>query len=631
MCSSRSGGNFGCGSAADGVIRTSSSVVSVQRPGSISAMPRAGRSAGTPLRLSATRATPSTWSAGSPSACRPRTLTGSDDGVSSSSWPLRIVPAGSVPVTTVPAPLIVNERSIHSRTGGALRRTAAERRRQAAEGGPQLVKALAGDGADRDRLDGAEAGSRDLGQGLTGGRAGVGQVGPGDDEETVPDPEGVDGGEVLGRLRHPAAVGRHHEHDGGDRAEAGQHVRHEPLVAGDVDEGEFLCRRAAVACRAAIRGRQGHPGVAEVDRHATAAFLRPPVRLHPGQRADQRRLAVVDVPGGGDHVHQAPAARRAAVIAGRPRRRWPRPGCRRRPGRPSAGQAAAGPRSMRPTTGGTSPRRTAGPWRSGSARFSVEGDRGTRQRDARGAAAADRRVGAHHGGRDSVRRQSAHGPFAAMIDEPLICGERPGDGRRRAGDRRLEGGQRQLVDAQGPGQRVPQQAADQRLVAEQQARLRSPEELVAAGGDQVRAVAEGRRGVGLVGQQRVRREQARADVVHEGDAEGGQLADGGALGEPLDLVVRRVDLEDHRRVGRDRLLVVGHGRAVGGADLGEPRAGGGEQVGETEPVADLDQLAPADDDLPARGQRGGGQDEGGGVVVDHAGRLRVRARPPAAP
>src|SRR6202041_1329499 len=109
-----------------------------------------------------------------------------------------------------------------------------------------------------------------------------------------------------------------------------------------------------------------------------------------------------------------------------------------------------------------------------------------------------------------------------------------------------------------------------------------------------------------------------------GNAEGGQLGDGGALGEPLDPVVGGVDLEDQRRVLGDRLLVVGHAGAVGGADLGQPRAGGGEQVGEAEPVADLDQLAPADDDLPARRQDGGGEDEGGGVVVDHAGRLRVR-------
>ena len=56
----------------------------------------------------------------------------------------------------------------------------------------------------------------------------------------MPDAERVDGGEVLGGLRHPAAVGRHDEQDGGDGAEPGEHVRHEPLVAGDVDEGQPL-------------------------------------------------------------------------------------------------------------------------------------------------------------------------------------------------------------------------------------------------------------------------------------------------------------------------------------------------------------------------------------------------------
>src|SRR3984885_8720813 len=73
-----------------------------------------------------------------------------------------------------------------------------------------------------------------------------------------------------------------------------------------------------------------------------------------------------------------------------------------------------------------------------------QGDRGAWQGNARGAAAADRGLGGHHGGGDPVRCQSAHGPFAAMIYEPLICGERRGGGRGRAGDRRLEGGQGQL-------------------------------------------------------------------------------------------------------------------------------------------------------------------------------------------
>src|SRR5690606_16744599 len=56
---------------------------------------------------------------------------------------------------------------------------------------------------------------------------------------------------------------------------------------------------------------------------------------------------------------------------------------------------------------------------------------------------------------------------------------------------------------------------------------------------------------------------------------------------------------------------------VGGADLPQPRAGGDQQVRQAEAVADLDQLAAADDDLLSCGEGGGGQDERRGVVVDH--------------
>jgi hypothetical protein len=178
------------------------------------------------------------------------------------------------------------------------------------------VEALAGHRADGDRLDGAQAGPRDLGAGLAGRWPRVGQVGAGDDEQAVPDTEGVHGGQVLGGLRHPAAVGRHDEHDGGDRPEAGEHVRDEALMARDIDEGQHLPRRPIVFRSTAFRGTafrgtvsrgQGHPGVAEVDGHAPAAFLRPAVRLHPGEGADQRGLPVVHVPSGRYDVHQSPA------------------------------------------------------------------------------------------------------------------------------------------------------------------------------------------------------------------------------------------------------------------------------------------------------------------------------------
>src|SRR3712207_9145657 len=50
-------------------------------------------------------------------------------------------------------------------------------------------------------------------------------------------------------------------------------------------------------------GGQRRPGEAEVDGQPAAALLLPPVGLHAGERADQRRLAVVDVAGSRDDVH----------------------------------------------------------------------------------------------------------------------------------------------------------------------------------------------------------------------------------------------------------------------------------------------------------------------------------------
>ena len=82
-------------------------------------MPRAAKPAGTPRRLTATRATPAADVTGSFMDSRPRILAGRSDGVSSSSCPVVTVPAGSVPVTTVPLPLMLNDRSTQSRTGAA--------------------------------------------------------------------------------------------------------------------------------------------------------------------------------------------------------------------------------------------------------------------------------------------------------------------------------------------------------------------------------------------------------------------------------------------------------------------------------------------------------------------------------
>ena len=95
-----------------------------------------------------------------------------------------------------------------------------------------------------------------------------------------------------------------------------------------------------------------------------------------------------------------------------------------------------------------------------------------------------------------------------------------------------------------------------------------------------------------------------------------QLGDRDRRGEALDAEVARVHLEDAAGVGADRGRVVGEGGAVRRADLTQPRAGARDQVGQPEPVADLDHLAAADDDLATGGQRGRGEHQRGRAVVD---------------
>ena len=67
--------------------------------------------------------------------------------------------------------------------------------------------------------------------------------------------------------------------------------------------------------------------------------------------------------------------------------------------------------------------------------------------------------------------------------------------------------------------------------------------------------------------------------------------------------------------------------AVGGADLGQPTAGPGHDVGHAERAPDLDQLAAREHDLAALGQGVQDQQHGRGVVVDDAGVLGASQAP----
>ena len=98
------------------VTRTSRTSVQWKAPGVVSVRVTS-RAATSPVRLSATRATPDMESTFSSNDSMPRTRTVPSPVLNVS--PRATVPAGRVPVTTVPAPLMVNRRSIHSRTSAS--------------------------------------------------------------------------------------------------------------------------------------------------------------------------------------------------------------------------------------------------------------------------------------------------------------------------------------------------------------------------------------------------------------------------------------------------------------------------------------------------------------------------------
>ena len=286
--------------------RASTTPVRAQAPGVSRASPRRTSSGRTPRRLRATRAGAVTVSAGCPRRCSARTVTVVSP--SSSESPRRRVPATSVPVTTVPLPRTVNERSTQSRTraltsaGGSLRARASRAPRSESTPAPVRPETLTAGMPARVRR-GKEVVR------LLDRRCGVRQVAPGHGDEAVPDAEGVEGPDVLIGLGGPALVGGDHEQDGWDRPDPGEHVGREALVARHVDKGDLLSRR------------QRRPCVAEIDGHSAPALLRPPVRLHPGERSHQGRLAVVDVTRGCDHPHASTAWIRASSSDGATQRR----------------------------------------------------------------------------------------------------------------------------------------------------------------------------------------------------------------------------------------------------------------------------------------------------------------------
>ena len=214
---------------------------------------------------------------------RPR----SPPGTTSTSSPTRTDPSTSVPVTTVPKPVIVKARSIgrrgrpRSRRGGAAPRTDSSDARSTSS--PRRVVAetsTMGASASGVRPSaGADLGAHERDPLV------VDQVTLAQDDHPAIDSEELEDRQVLARLGHHALVGRHDEHHRVDAADAGEHVADEVLMAGHVDDADVRATR------------QREPREAEVDGHAALALLAKPVGVDAGERADERRLAVIDVAG----------------------------------------------------------------------------------------------------------------------------------------------------------------------------------------------------------------------------------------------------------------------------------------------------------------------------------------------
>ena len=172
----------------------------------------------------------------------------------------------------------------------------------------------------------------------------VHEVGLGQRHHAALHAEQLDDRHVLHGLRHHAVVGGDHQQEEVDAGGAGHHGAHEALVAGDVHDAQ------------AAAPRQLQLGVAELDGDAPLLLLAQAVGVLAGEERDERRLAVVDVPGRAEGQRDGGIPGRVGRV-GCARHRTPvrrAPPARRRPARPARRRARrAGRRAGGRRAGGT--------------------------------------------------------------------------------------------------------------------------------------------------------------------------------------------------------------------------------------------------------------------------------------
>ena len=116
-------------------------------------------------------------------------------------------------------------------------------------------------------------------------------------DQTIGEGKQVQDSKMFPGLGHDSLVGGDDEEGGVDTPDTGQHVLDKVDVAGHINNADRFLRT--------VGHRQIHPGEAQHDRQPAAFLLFQTVRVNSAQGLNQRRLAVVHMPGCGDDSHQA--------------------------------------------------------------------------------------------------------------------------------------------------------------------------------------------------------------------------------------------------------------------------------------------------------------------------------------
>ena len=120
--------------------------------------------------------------------------------------------------------------------------------------------------------------------------------------DSAANPEQPEDREVLARLRHHPFVSRDDEEREVDPGRAGQHGAHERFVSRHIHDTDNPDVRHLERCES------------QVDRDPAALLFRESIGVDAGQRANERGLAVVDVPGGPNDHGVMPTPGTAAAV-----------------------------------------------------------------------------------------------------------------------------------------------------------------------------------------------------------------------------------------------------------------------------------------------------------------------------